>query len=157
MRALGDDDDVGTVLAVQRLAQASCRQQFVVDDEPVVVDEQDIDAGLDIAVLEGIVEQDDIQLLVEFHELVDGMTAVFIDRHRNILELLLHLVGLVANLGHGDVGSGDAKTLALALVSPTEYGHAELVFQQLGEIFDMGCLARASDGDVAYSNNRYGE
>ena len=38
-RTFGDDDDVGPVLSLYRLAQPAGRQQLVVDDKPVVVDE----------------------------------------------------------------------------------------------------------------------
>ncbi len=51
----GHDDDVCPVLAVEGLAQPSRRQQLVIDDESVVVYQQDIDAGFDIAVLEGVI------------------------------------------------------------------------------------------------------
>ena len=57
-RTLCDDHDVGPVLALHRLPESSRRQQLVVDDQTMVVDEHDVDARLHITVLEGIVEQD---------------------------------------------------------------------------------------------------
>ena len=51
----GDDHDVGTVLSAQWFAQSSCRHHLVIDDEAVIIYQKDIDAWLDIAMLEGIV------------------------------------------------------------------------------------------------------
>ena len=64
LRTLRDNDNVCTVLATQWLAQSASRQQRVVDNQSVVVDQQDVDAGFDITVLEGIVQEDDIDILV---------------------------------------------------------------------------------------------
>ena len=50
-RTLGDNHDVGTVLPTLRLAEPSRGQQLIVEDEAMVIDEQDIDARFDIAVL----------------------------------------------------------------------------------------------------------
>ena len=36
--ALRDDHDVCTALAIETLTQPSCRQELVVDDQPVIVD-----------------------------------------------------------------------------------------------------------------------
>ena len=57
VRAFGDNNYVGPVLAAERFAQSSCRQEFVVDDQSMIVNEQDVDSRFDIAVLEGIIEQ----------------------------------------------------------------------------------------------------
>ena len=63
LRTFRDNHDVGTVLAHNRFSESSCRQQLVIDNQAVVVDEQDVDARFHIAVLEGIVEEDDIDVL----------------------------------------------------------------------------------------------
>ena len=55
LRTFGDDHNVGTVLSAQRFAEPSCRHHLVIDDEAVIIYQKDIDAWLDIAMLEGIV------------------------------------------------------------------------------------------------------
>ena len=153
-RTFGDDDDVGTVLSRQWLAQSAGRQQHVVDNQTVVVDQQDVDAGLDITVLEGVVQEYDIDILVILHQRIDAMTAVLVDSHDDIAELLLHLVRFVANLWHRGLCRSLYETSALTLVAATEHGGVEGVFQQADEILHMGCLATAPNGDVAYCNDR---
>ena len=59
-RTFRHDDDVGTVKTGYLFAQSAFGQQMVVGDETVVVDEQDVDVGMYIAVLESIVKQNDI-------------------------------------------------------------------------------------------------
>jgi len=152
---LGDDDDVGAVLAAEWFAQASCRQQSVVDDQPMVVDQQDVDAGLHIAVLEGVVKQDDVQLLVLFCQLVDAVASLPVNGDGDVGELLFHLERLVTNLCFRHLAVGYDEAFAFAFVSPAEYGHPELVLQHADQILHMRSLARTAYGDVAYRDDRH--
>ena len=86
-RTLGDDDDISTVLAFQRLAQSSSRHQPVVDDEPMIIDQQDVDARGDVAVLEAIVHEDDVDVLLYdslVHQLLNTMTAVLVNGYSDV-------------------------------------------------------------------------
>ena len=52
----GDNHNVGTVLAAQRFSQSSGRQHLVIDNQSVIIYQQDVDAWLYIAMLEGIIQ-----------------------------------------------------------------------------------------------------
>ena len=157
LRALGNDNHVGTVLAIQGLAQSSGRQQLVVDDETMIVHEQDIDAGLDVAVLEGIVEQHDVDATVDPYERLDAMHALLVDRHDGLGEFQLHLHRLVSNVACRRTRPGQHEALRLALIAPAEYGHLGLMLQQLDEILDMRGLTSAAHGDVAHRDDGHAE
>ena len=131
------------------------RQQPVVDDESVVVDEQDVDAGLDITVLKGVVEQDNVDVARRLvaRETVYSLAAAAVHGHVDAGKLLLHLVGLVADVGHGSVGRGQHIATALALVATREHAHAHHVLEQPHEVFHVGRLARPAHGDVAHGDN----
>ena len=95
----------------------------------MVVYQQDVDTGLYIAVLEGIVQQDDVDVLVVLHQRVNAMTAVLVNCYDDIRIFLLHLEGLVTNLRHRSLCCGLYETAALALIASTEHSCAEGVFQ----------------------------
>ena len=154
-RAFCDNHDVGPVLALDGFPQPSGRQQRVVDDQPVVVDEQDIDAGLHIAVLESIIEQDDVYVFDVFPagQFVNAVCTFLVDGHRDIGKLGLHLVGFVTDALDRRLFSGQYKSVALAFVAPAQYRHLRLVFQKPYEVFHVGRLASTADGDVADGND----
>ena len=90
---------VGAVLSIEGLAQTSSRQELVVDNQTMIVYKQDIYAWLDITMLEGIVEKDNIDI---FHCLTvckatNAVDTVFVYCHCYVAKLLLHLHRLVAN------------------------------------------------------------
>ena len=122
-RTLGHDNDVGPVLSRQRLAQSAGRQQLVVDDQAVVVDQQDVDARLYVAMLEGIVEQDDVETAVLFGQYLYAVHAFHVHRYDGVGILPLHLERLVANVAHGAVLVGDDESLRLSLIAPAEHGN----------------------------------
>ena len=153
-RTFGHYDDVGTVFTVEGFTQPASRQQLVVDDKAVIVYQQDVDARLDVAMLEGIVQQNDIQPFVKCCQLVYSVTAILVDCHLHIWILLLHLIRLVADIEHRRVSPSQYKAFALSLVAATQHGNTELVLECLYQIFDMGCLARTSYRDVTYRNDR---
>ena len=95
----------------------------------MVVYQQDVDTGLYIAVLEGIVQQDDVDVLVVLHQRVNAMTAVLVNCYDDIRIFLLHLEGFVTNLWHRSLCCGLYETAALALIASTEHSCAEGVFQ----------------------------
>ena len=115
--ALGDNDNISTILAVQWLTQSAGRQQLVIDNQAVIVYQQDVDARFDIAVLEGIVKQNDINILVVFNECVNTMATVLVYSNDDIRIFLLHLERLVANLRHCRLCGGLQEPFALTLIS----------------------------------------
>ena len=152
--ALRHDDDVSPVLAFQRLAQSACGQQLVVDDEAMIVDEQDVNARFDIAVLESVVQQNDIRGLVAGLQQFDAMRPLLVHGYGHVGELLLHLVRFIPYLTHGRVSPRQYKATALPLVATAQHGDAHLVLQQPHQILHMRRLARAANGDVAYRYDR---
>ena len=154
--AFGHDDDVGPGLAVAGFSQPACRQQLVVDDETMVIHEQDVDARLDIAVLEGIVEQDHVGFLGFFivGEPIDAMAAFLVHRHKDVGKLLLHLIGLVSDVLHPRVLVSQHISPTLALVATAENGHLCPMLQQTDKVFHMRGLARAAHGDIAHRDDR---
>ena len=154
---LRDDHHVGPVLATERLAQAACGEQLVVDDESVIIDQQDIDARLHVAVLESVVEKDHIHVLrlrIARHA-VDALATVAVDGHIGIGKLPLHLVRLIADLVHGRVGLGQHIATALPLVASGEHAHLHPLLEQPDEILHVRGLARATYGDIAHGDDRY--
>ena len=154
LRTLRDDDDVGPVLGLQRLAEPSGRQQFIEDDQTMVVDEQDVDAGLHVAVLEGIIENDDVRTVFKIRQTVYAPSTLLVHGDVDFRELPLDLVRLVAKVSHCGVGRGQQIAVALALVAPAQHGNLHLVLQQPDEILHVGRLARAAHGDVAHGDDR---
>ena len=118
----------------------------------MVVDEHDIDARLHIAVLEGIVEQDDVGLaaLVAACQLRDAAGALVVDGDGDIRELGLHLEGLVTDVPDRGVLISLKETVAFALVASAEHCHLAIVFQQTDEVFHVRRFSRAAHGDVAH-------
>ena len=114
-----DDDNVCPVLSFQGFPQPTRRNQFVIDDEPMIVDEQDVDARFHIAMLEGVVEEDDVDILGLFvmGEAVDAVGALLVHGDIDVRKLLLHLEGLVANPRHGRGGIGEDIAFRLALIA----------------------------------------
>jgi len=156
LRTFRDDHDVGAVLAHHRFSETSSRQQLVIDNQAVVVDEQDVDARFHIAVLEGIVEEDDIDVLdiVPAGQLLDASGAFLVHRYGNIRELRFHLVWLVADGADGCIVTSQHETAGLTFIAPAQHGHFRMVLQQTDQVFHMWGLAGAADGDVTDGDDR---
>ena len=156
LRTFRDNHDVGAVLAHNRFSESSCRQQLVIDNQTVIVDEQDVDARFHIAVLEGIVEEDDIDVLdiVPAGQLLNAPGAFLVHRYGNIGELRLHLVWLVTDGTDGRIVTSQHETTGLAFIAPAQHSHLRPVFQQTDQVFHMGCLSGAADGDVTDGDDR---
>ena len=99
--------------------------------------------------LEGIVEQNDIEFAVVLDEFFYSVTAVLVDGDGYVGEFLFHLVGLVANHPHGRIGVGNDEFLAFAFISTAQHCHFEGVLQHIDQILHMGCLACSANSDVA--------
>ena len=159
LRTFRDDDDVSSVLTLHGFSQSSCRHERVIDHQTVIVDEQNIDAWLHIAVLEGVVEEDDVNAFDAFPvgQFVDASCTFSIHSHRDVGELGLHLIGLVTDVVDRRVLIGQHKPVTLSFVAPTQHSYLRMVFQQSYEVFHMGCLACATNSDVTHGDDRNGE
>ena len=62
LRTLGDDDDMGTGEARDRLAQHPCRHQCIFIYGAIIVHQHDVDAGRDVTMLKGVVKDDDLDI-----------------------------------------------------------------------------------------------
>ncbi len=125
----------------------------------MVVNEQDIDARFDIAVLVCVVEKDDIGVPCG---LVGGQpgyafAAILVHCDIDMGKFVFHLVRLVPNEAHRGVVLGQQIAVALALIAPAKHRHLSLVLEQSDEILDMWGLARAAHSDVAHRDDRHGE
>lgn len=158
-RTLGDNHNVGTVLPTLRLAEPSRRQQLIVEDKAMVIDEQDIDARFDIAVLVGVVEEHDIGVASSLvgSEAIDTLAALLVHRDMDLRKLALHLVRLVSYQPHRRIVLCQQIAPALALIAPAEHRHLCLVLQQADEILHMRRFARSAHGDIAHRDDGHTE
>ena len=108
--------------------------------------------------LEGVVEDDGVDIFssLSARQLLNASGTLLIDSHRDAGELAMYLVGLVTDITTAGVVVGKYEALGLSLVAATEHGYVHLVFQEADEVFDVRRLARSSNRDVTYGNNRCG-
>ena len=125
----------------------------------MIVHEQNVDARLDVTVLECIIEEDDVDLLacLAIDELLDTAYAITVDSHRDVGKLLKHLIGFVADVPHRRILIGQYETVALALITAAEDGYVHVILQQADEIFHVRRLACAAHSDVAYGDDWHTE
>jgi len=156
-RTFGHDDNVCAILTLQRFTQATCWYQLVEDDGSVVVNEQNVDTRLDIAVLEGVIEQNNVCLfrLVVMNQVIDTACTFAINGYRHLRIFLLDLIGLVANHLHLGVRRSQHIPAAFTFVASAKHSDVEQVFQQSDEVFHMGGLSCAANGDIANGDNGY--
>ena len=109
--------------------------------------------------LEGIVEEDDVDLLacLAIDELLDTAYAITVDSHRDVWKLLEHLIGLIADFPHRSILIGQYETVTLALITAAEDGYVHVILQQADEIFHVRRLACAAYSDVSYGDDRHTE
>ena len=97
--AFADDYDVGAVDGSGAFAQASVGEHAVVEDGTVVFGDHYCDGGLDVAVLEGVVEHYHVDGGVDAEELADAVHAVFAHGYGYVAaEFAVDLVGFVADV-----------------------------------------------------------
>ena len=113
-------------------------------------------ACLHVAVLEGVVQQDDVGAgIVQLQQLADAMAAVDIDRYTCLREFFFHLIGLVAYPGGIAMGVCQYITFAFALVAAAQYGDVQsCLLQQSYQILRVRRLARTAYGQVSDADDR---
>ena len=136
LRALGDYNDVSPILSFQWFAQAACRQQFVVDNQPMIVNEQYVQSWFNIPMLKGIVKHDDLHVFRCFviHQSLDSMATIGINGYVSIWKLAVHLVRFIAYLWHRGLSTSHAIATRLSLISATEHGHLKLLAEQVNKV-----------------------
>ena len=152
--AFGHNHDIGPRQFVTRLPQATGRQQLVQMQRPVVVGEHNRDEGRNITVLEGIVEQNDVEVGQQLFQLLDAPAPVGIDGNGNVGEFPLDLVRLVADVTGGRLRIGQDEPPALALVAPAEHGHPVFGLQQFNQVFDVRGLAGTAYRQITHRDDR---
>ena len=156
VRTLGHYHDVSPVLTAERFAQSSCRQQFVVDNQSVIINEQDVHPRFDISMLESIVEQYHVDVVIVGCQLSDAVASLSIHRHCDVVAIFaFHLQRFVAHSACRCLIVGNNKPSCASLISTTEHCHPCLVLQKFYQIFHMGSLARTAHGDVTHRDYRY--
>lgn len=107
--------------------------------------------------LEGIVEQDDIDITVfriAIGEFKDALYSLFIYSHGDIWEFMLHLERFVSDVVHVCVLVGNDEAVALPLIAAAEDGHFHLLLQEKAyEVLHVWGLASAPHRDVSYCND----
>ena len=155
-RALRDDHDIRPVFALHRFPQSSCRQEGVVDNQAMVVDEQNVNARLHITVLEGIIEQNDIDILyiLSAGQPLDAPCPFLVYGYGDVRELGLHLVWLIADGAGRCFLASQHESAGLALIASAQHGYLGFVFQQPDQILHMRCFTSTSDGDISDRDDR---
>ena len=122
----------------------------------MVVDEQDVDARFNITMLEGVVEEDDIDVfdVISAGQLLDTPCTFFVYGYGDVWELCFHLVRFVTDGADGRIVTGQHEADGLTLIAPAQHGHLRLIFQQTDQVFHMGGLAGAADGDISDGDDR---
>jgi hypothetical protein len=149
---------VGPAGATPGFAQAARRQHVVAEKGPVVVGEQDGQAGRYASVLVGVVEDDYVRSRMHLQHGRDGFGPPFAHGNRDgRRKLAVHLVGFVAERG-GRVGmASQPKALRLPAVAPAEGSHPVLRLQQADEVLHVGRFAGTAHGQVAHAQHGHPE
>ena len=150
---LRDDDHLGPRELRRAVAQPAEGQHPVFVDRVVVVHQDDVDPRFDVAVLEGVVQNDEVDFGMGFAQPFDPFDAPFADGDGNVGVLEFDLFGFVADFLEGAGHCGEQEAFGLPFVAAREDGDAELAGEQLDEEFGVGGLAGAADGDVPHADD----
>ena len=107
-----------------------------------------------MAVLEGIVQEDDFVDSQARKDILDTLNAVFVDANSDIGEFPEILQRLVAYIRVGAGGIHPLEAFGFPAVAATEDGYAELFFQQTSQIFGVGRFSCPAQVEVAHANQR---
>ena len=151
---LRHNDYLGTATAAGGLAQPAGGQQGVADKETVVIGEQDVEPGTDVAVLKGIVEHDAVRPRRHGQQPADAVAAVGVDSHYGAGMAAVDLQRFVADVGRRGARPGQLPAVAASLVASAEQSHAQPgVLEQAHEIIGVGRLARTADSKVSHADD----
>ncbi len=106
--------------------------------------------------LKRVIEYYQVDFGVDAQQLLDSGATVFADGHGYVApEFLVDLVWLVADVEGGGAAGSKHETSGLALVAARYHADAVFEFQQVEDVFDVGGLACAADGEVAHHHDRH--
>ena len=75
--------------------------------------------------------------------------------HCHLRVFLLDLIWFITNHLHRCLRCSQYISATLALITPAQHGHIELVLQKSDEIFHMGGFACAANSDVTHGDDGY--
>ena len=177
--ALGDENRAGARQVRRRLAQGAARQQMLVAERLLAVNQHDVvPPPAQIPVLKAVVQQQRVAAEF-FNRVTPALDAVLVHQHDHVLEIGREHVRLVAGhlgieqqrfaVGHharrgGVVAEEElvqqplVERRRLGAVAAREDGDvAALVAQFAGELFDDRRFAGAADGQVADGDDLHAE
>ena len=159
-RALGDHNTVGFEGPGRDIPKPSPREHMIVYVEPVVRREQDREPAAQRTMLEGVIEDDHIQIGHLSLELVNTPYAVLADSDGDVREGPVHLQCLVSDGLHRGSVIGHEESTRLAFVSARKHRRLVAVVQQeLDDVRSHRSLARTTDRQVTHTDcrHRHGE
>ena len=119
-RTFADNQDICPFPARRRLPQSTRRKKFVLLDGTVVVYQQNVQPSFDVAVLEGVIQQDGFYTRGGFPvcQLFDAVAPVPVYGHVDIRKFMGHLERLVSDGFDGNIRSGQYESFRFPLVAP---------------------------------------
>ena len=109
----------------------------------MIIHKKYIDSRLYVAVLIGIIKQDDIRILCGFicGDTFNAVSSVAIHGNAHVLELTMHLVRFITDFPHCGFFISEDEPLGLTLIATRQYCHAVFVMEQSDEVFNVWGLA----------------
>ena len=127
---------------------------MILGEEPIELCQKDIYLRLNIAMLESIVEDNELGIGEDPEYFVDTITAIFADSYLNERgELSIDLEGFVADNIGGAFGICYDETFGFALIPAAEDSDLESRTELTHEVLHMRGFAGAADADIANANH----
>jgi hypothetical protein len=140
--------------AAAPVAEAPPRQEAVAVRRAVAVDKEERERRAYAAVLESVVEDDDVRGVFPFKELPDAAYAVGIYGYREGGEFLFYLQRLVAVIGGGAGCFYIPEAFCPAFVAARQHGRPASVAEEGNEEFGVRRFACSAGSDVSYGYYR---
>ncbi len=145
---------VGAVQLLGQVAQRAHGQHTIVLHGACGVDHHHVDFGLDVAVLEAVVHDDQIHLGVLGEDAADAVGPLLADDDHRVGELELDLQRFVAHVAVVRVGPDLQVAFGAPAVAAREQGHVVHLRHVADNHFGHRGLARSAYGDVADADDR---
>ena len=119
------------MFAAGRFPQSSGRQKLVTFHGTVVIHQQDAQTRLYVAVLKGIIQQDDFRIGCSFRccQSADTFAAVSVHGDTDVGKLAGHLIRLISDVLHAGGRRGQHEAFRFPLVAPAQHGQPERLVQ----------------------------
>ena len=155
LAALGNNEILSTIQLRRQIAQLTRRQELILIDRSRIIDHNDIDRRLDIAMLETIVHHHHLHLGVLLAQAFDARHTILANHYGHIGKLHLDHLRLVAHLDIVNIGLHLDITFGLAPIAARDQCHLERLAQMAHDHLSHRSLARTANRDVADADNRY--